>query len=93
MFQRGALFSNLTVQENVAAPMFEHTKLPRSYIPDERMFLETTWNDYTDDRMCDLCARVDDINIVVAGGPEAYHICYIPSFGHTALSTAEIILP
>ena len=27
LFQRGALFSNLTVQENVAAPMFEHTNL------------------------------------------------------------------
>jgi phospholipid/cholesterol/gamma-HCH transport system ATP-binding protein len=27
LFQRGALFSNLTVQENVAAPLFEHTTL------------------------------------------------------------------
>lgn len=30
MFQTGALFSNLTVRENVAAPMFEHTQLTRS---------------------------------------------------------------
>jgi phospholipid/cholesterol/gamma-HCH transport system ATP-binding protein len=29
LFQRGALFSNLTVQENVAAPMFEHTDLSK----------------------------------------------------------------
>jgi phospholipid/cholesterol/gamma-HCH transport system ATP-binding protein len=29
LFQRGALFSNLTVQENVAAPMFEHTGLSK----------------------------------------------------------------
>ncbi len=29
LFQRGALFSNLTVQENVATPMFEHTTLSR----------------------------------------------------------------
>ena len=29
LFQNGALFSNLTVQENVAAPMFEHTDLPK----------------------------------------------------------------
>jgi len=29
LFQGGALFSNLTVRENVAAPLFEHTKLPR----------------------------------------------------------------
>ena len=29
LFQQGALFSNLTVRDNVAAPMFEHTKLSR----------------------------------------------------------------
>jgi hypothetical protein len=73
--------------------LFKRTKLPRSYIPAERMFLETVWNDYTPDQMCNLCDKVDDINIIVAGGPEAYHICYIPSFAHTALSIAEIILP
>jgi phospholipid/cholesterol/gamma-HCH transport system ATP-binding protein len=28
LFQSGALFSSLTVRENVAAPMVEHTKLP-----------------------------------------------------------------
>jgi phospholipid/cholesterol/gamma-HCH transport system ATP-binding protein len=29
LFQQGALFSNLTVQENVAAPMFEHTTMSK----------------------------------------------------------------
>ena len=29
LFQAGALFSNLTVRENVASPMFEHTDLSR----------------------------------------------------------------
>jgi phospholipid/cholesterol/gamma-HCH transport system ATP-binding protein len=32
LFQQGALFSNLTVRENVAAPLFEHTKLPKREI-------------------------------------------------------------
>jgi phospholipid/cholesterol/gamma-HCH transport system ATP-binding protein len=32
LFQNGALFSNLTVQENVAAPLFEHTDLPRGEV-------------------------------------------------------------
>jgi phospholipid/cholesterol/gamma-HCH transport system ATP-binding protein len=32
LFQSGALFSNLTVLENVAAPMFEHTNLSRGEI-------------------------------------------------------------
>jgi len=32
LFQQGALFSNLTVRDNVAAPMFEHTSLNRNQI-------------------------------------------------------------
>ena len=32
MFQQGALFSNLNVRQNVAAPLFEHTKLSRAEI-------------------------------------------------------------
>jgi len=32
LFQQGALFSNLTVRENVAAPLHEHTRLPRQEI-------------------------------------------------------------
>ena len=32
LFQQGALFSNLTVRENVAAPMYEHTSLSRHEI-------------------------------------------------------------
>ena len=34
LFQQGALFSNLTVRENVAAPMFEHTDMSRADIHD-----------------------------------------------------------
>ena len=30
LFQDGALFSNLTVEQNVAAPLLEHTRLPRA---------------------------------------------------------------
>ena len=32
LFQQGALFSNLNVRENVAAPMFEHTRLSKAEI-------------------------------------------------------------
>jgi phospholipid/cholesterol/gamma-HCH transport system ATP-binding protein len=32
LFQKGALFSNLTVKENVSAPMQEHTRLSRAMI-------------------------------------------------------------
>jgi phospholipid/cholesterol/gamma-HCH transport system ATP-binding protein len=32
LFQAGALWSNLTVKENVSAPLFEHTHLPKSEV-------------------------------------------------------------
>ena len=32
LFQQGALFSNLTVRENVAAPLFEHTTISRAEV-------------------------------------------------------------
>ena len=32
LFQQGALFSNLSVRDNVASPMFEHTDLPKAEI-------------------------------------------------------------
>jgi hypothetical protein len=80
-------------KQKLKEELFERTKVPRAYIPEEPLFLETVWNDYSMERDCTICPAVDDIQIVVAGGPEAYHICYIPSFGHTAMSTAEIILP
>lgn len=32
LFQQGALFSNLTVRENVSAPMYEHTQMSRQAI-------------------------------------------------------------
>ncbi|NBU28010.1 MAG: ATP-binding cassette domain-containing protein, partial [Caulobacteraceae bacterium] len=34
LFQQGALFSSLTVQENVAAPLHEHSRLSRAEIRD-----------------------------------------------------------
>ncbi len=34
LFQSGALFSSLSVHDNVAAPLLEHTKLPKALIED-----------------------------------------------------------
>jgi phospholipid/cholesterol/gamma-HCH transport system ATP-binding protein len=34
MFQKGGLFSDLTVFENVAFPILEHTKLPQDVVHD-----------------------------------------------------------
>jgi hypothetical protein len=38
-----------------------------------------------------LCPHADSILIVVAGGPEAYHVTYVPNFGTTLYSIVEII--
>ncbi len=70
--------------------LYEMTKVPRRQIPQERLVLESTWNGMPDDDSCSICASPDDIRIVVAGGPEAYHICYVPSFGHTAITSQAI---
>ena len=48
------------------------------------------YNDYADDEPCLLCQKAEDILIVVAGGPEAYHITYVPNFGTTVYSMKEI---
>jgi hypothetical protein len=37
-----------------------------------------------------LCARPEDIAIVVAGGPEAYHLTYLPSFSSSDTVTVAI---
>jgi len=34
LFQNGALFSSLTVRQNIAAPLIEHTDLPREVVDD-----------------------------------------------------------
>ena len=80
-------------KQRLKRELFERTKVKRSYIPGERLFLESVWNDLAPDQMCGICHAVEDLVVVVAGGPEAYHICYVPSFGHTAISTTEIIFP
>lgn len=79
-------------KRRIKRELFDRTRVRRAYMPDERLFLESVWNDLAPDQSCSICNNVDDIAIVVAGGPEAYHLCYIPSFGHTAVSTVEIDL-
>ena len=56
----------------------------------DRLLCSSDRLDYADDAMCLLCADADAILIVVAGGPEAYHVTYVPNFGTTIYSMAEI---
>lgn len=77
-------------KQRVKEALFEQTKIPRSRIPRARQLSVPVYNDYADDDLCRLCQKADDILIVVAGGPEAYHITYVPNFGTSVYSIAEI---
>jgi hypothetical protein len=70
--------------------LFERTKIPRKRFPRTAQLSKPVYNDYADDEPCLLCQRAEDIMIVVAGGPEAYHITYVPNFGTTVYSMKEI---
>ena len=74
----------------IQAELFERTLIPRSYIPAERHLSKPVYADYPPERMCQLCDRPQDIVVIVAGGPEAYHVTYIPSFATTEVVTTEI---
>jgi hypothetical protein len=70
--------------------LFERTKIPRKRFPRAAQLSKPVYNDYADDEPCLLCQRAEDILIVVAGGPEAYHITYVPNFGTTTYSMARV---
>lgn len=80
-------------KQRVKEHLFEHAKIPRSHIPRERNLLRPIYMDYPPEQMCLVCRKPADIAIVVAGGPEAYHITYVPSFGHTDPVTVAIDPP
>ncbi len=80
-------------KSRVKQELFERCKIPRSRMPEERLLVGAIYDNYAPDEMCLVCRKAEDIAIVVAGGPEAYHITYIPSFGHTDPVTVGIDLP
>lgn len=73
--------------------LFERCKIPRREMPEERLLVGAVYDDFAPEDMCLVCRKAEDIAIVVAGGPEAYHITYIPSFGHTDPITVGIDVP
>jgi hypothetical protein len=77
-------------KQRIKDELFERTKVPRGRIPRAAQLSKPIYTDYADDEMCLLCPDADSILIVVAGGPEAYHVTYVPNFGTTLYSMAEI---
>ncbi|MCC6534954.1 MAG: hypothetical protein IT531_20595 [Burkholderiales bacterium] len=77
-------------KDRIRQELFERTRIARRDIPTVAQLSVPIYSHYAADEMCLLCRSAGDIKIVVAGGPEAYHITYIPSFGTTEPSTARI---
>ena len=73
--------------------LFVSAQIQRSQIPFvEDQLLTSVYMNYSPEQLCAPCEKEEDIILVVAGGPEAYHITYIPSFV-SELSTVEVLLP
>ena len=77
-------------KQRVKQALFERTKIPRKRIPRATQLSKPVYDEYADDELCLLCQKAEDIIIIVAGGPEAYHITYVPNFGTTVYSVIEI---
>ncbi|HYC48074.1 MAG TPA: hypothetical protein VED01_21585 [Burkholderiales bacterium] len=70
--------------------LFERTKIPLSYLPEEKQLSNPVYTDWDRSRTIQLCEQPDDITVIVAGGPEAYQITYIAAFSGSRRITAPI---
>ena len=77
-------------KRRVKEALFERTTIPLSQVTEEKSLSNPHYRNWDRSRSIQLCQTPDDIVILVAGGPEAYHITYIPSFGYTAMATKQI---
>lgn len=74
--------------------IFRLTPIPLSHIPEERQISRPRYETWDRSGSLNLCTSADDIVVVVAGGPEPYHLTYIPSFTHPeTLITKPVDLP
>ena len=83
-----------TSKQQVREWLFEHAKVPLDRFPAERSsvgFEDSTLLKEGDKVL--VCRRPEDILIVVAGGPEPYHVTYCPTFGDTWAVTKPVSAP
>ncbi len=77
----------------VQQALFEFSKIPLSRYPEQEIFPLVPLRERAldGDRVC-VARRPEDILVVVAGGPEPYHICYCANFGDTEAVTKTVRL-
>ena len=73
--------------------LFEHAYIPLTQVAAEPQLSHPHYGDWDRSRRIPLCRQAEDIVILVAGGPEAYHVTYIPSFGSTDMVIQAIDIP
>ena len=73
--------------------LFKHTYIPLSQVAAEPQLSHPHYGDWDRSRRIPLCRQAEDIVILVAGGAEAYHVTYIPSFGSTDMVIQAIDIP
>ena len=74
----------------VKRELFNNTYIPLSKIPEEKQLSNPIYSDWDRSRSIQLCQKADDIVVLVAGGSEAYHVTYIPSFASTDMVIQQI---
>jgi len=62
--------------------LFSMTPIALSNIPAERQISRPAYEARGRGERINLCRSPDDIVIIVAGGPEPYHMVYVPGFTH-----------
>ncbi len=81
-------------KSQVKEALFELSKIPRARFPEREVFPLVPMREraLAGDAVC-VTRRPEDILVVVAGGPEPYHICYCANFADTEAVTKPVRLP
>jgi hypothetical protein len=73
--------------------LFEHCKVPIDQFPKETSVTSYEEGFVRDGDLVCPCRQPEDILVVVAGGPEPYHVLYCGTFGDTFAVTRPVELP
>jgi hypothetical protein len=80
-------------KQSVKEWLFEHCKIPLDRFPKETSLISYEEGFAMDGDRGRPGRRADDILVVVAGGPEPYHVTYCGNFGDTTAVTKTVALP
>lgn len=81
-------------KQAVKEALFELSKIPKSRFPEREVFLLVPLAERSlDGDFVRVARRAEDILVVVAGGPEPYHVCYCPNFADTTPVTKRVVSP